>query len=347
MSDILHSIYYNPTTGYQSLTALIKEAKKKGVSEADTREWYSKQKVTQVTDTPIGIQPYHKIIAPEGAQFADLAFLQKYAHENGGYNSMLILLDGTTRYARVFPLKTKTNTEIIPILSKFTQEHEVKTLTTDNEPAFTSNEWGRFIKEHDIVHYLADPNDHYKMGMIDRFTRTLKEILEKYFVANHTHRWIDVIDQIVDNYNHREHSTIKTTPADADEDERVQGRIRSQLAEQDEPAQARKHKLSVGDHVRVLEEKDTFTKGKRKWSEEVYTIVSTQGNSFVLNNEMQYRYHHLKKVDVPDEEVTVKPKPKPRRKPKIKELDSLEPVIEEPRERKTIKRYNPRTGKDK
>ena len=43
----------------------------------------------------------------------------------------------------------------------------------------------------------------------------MKERMFKYFSANSTKRYIDVLDALVQQYNNRSHSTIKMTPVEA------------------------------------------------------------------------------------------------------------------------------------
>ena len=51
--------------------------------------------------------------------------------------------------------------------------------------------------------------------MIERFNRTIKEKLFKYFSENNTRKYVDVLDLLVDQYNNAIHSSIKMTPKEA------------------------------------------------------------------------------------------------------------------------------------
>ena len=57
-----------------------------------------------------------------------------------------------------------------------------------------------------------------KTVVIERFNRTLKNIMLKYFTANNTRFYLDALDQMVKNYNDKVHSTIKRTPKEARKD---------------------------------------------------------------------------------------------------------------------------------
>ena len=51
--------------------------------------------------------------------------------------------------------------------------------------------------------------------VIEKFNRTIKEQMFKYFSANNTRKYIDVLDLVVDQYNNTIHSSIKMTPIEA------------------------------------------------------------------------------------------------------------------------------------
>ena len=51
--------------------------------------------------------------------------------------------------------------------------------------------------------------------MIERFNRTIKKQMFKYFFANNTRKIGDVLDLLVYQYNNAIHSSIKMTPKEA------------------------------------------------------------------------------------------------------------------------------------
>ena len=52
----------------------------------------------------------------------------------------------------------------------------------------------------------------YKSCVIERFNRTIKEQMFKYFSANNTRKYVDVLEILVDQYTNTIHSSIKITP---------------------------------------------------------------------------------------------------------------------------------------
>ena len=52
-------------------------------------------------------------------------------------------------------------------------------------------------------------------AVIERFNRTLKTIMWKRFTAMNTRNWIDMLDELLNAYNSKKHSSIGMTPIEA------------------------------------------------------------------------------------------------------------------------------------
>ena len=53
--------------------------------------------------------------------------------------------------------------------------------------------------------------------MVERWNRTMKAKMFKYFSANSTRKYIDILDELVDRYNNKIHSSIGMSPKEASE----------------------------------------------------------------------------------------------------------------------------------
>jgi len=113
-------------------------------------------------------------------------------------------------------------------------------------------------------------NDDVKAALVERFNRTIKDRMYKYFTANNTYRWIDVLPKLIENYNNTIHRTIKMKPIDVKEKDLL--KLKSILYPQEK---AKPMQLDVGDHVRISESKTPFRKGYLpNWSIEIYKIIT-------------------------------------------------------------------------
>ena len=51
-----------------------------------------------------------------------------------------------------------------------------------------------------------------KAVVIERFNRTLKNKMFKYFIANGTYKYIDILSSLINEYNNKKHSSTKLNP---------------------------------------------------------------------------------------------------------------------------------------
>ena len=65
-----------------------------------------------------------------------------------------------------------------------------------------------------LVELYSTENEE-KSCVIERFNRSIKEKMFKYFSANNTRTFVDLLDLLVDQYNNAIHSSIKMTPKEA------------------------------------------------------------------------------------------------------------------------------------
>jgi len=73
------------------------------------------------------------------------------------------------------------------------------------------------VKELDVELYSTENEE--KSSVVERWNHTMKEKMFKYFTANNTKKYIDVLDDFVERYNNTRHSSIKMTPVEASKKE--------------------------------------------------------------------------------------------------------------------------------
>ena len=74
-----------------------------------------------------------------------------------------------------------------------------KKLWVDEGKEFYSATFKKLLDKHKIDMYSTFNEG--KAFVIERFNRTLKNIMWKYFTANNTRFYLDALDQMVKNYN--------------------------------------------------------------------------------------------------------------------------------------------------
>ena len=85
--------------------------------------------------------------------------------------------------------------------------------------------------------------------MIERFYRTIKDKMFKYFSANNTRKYVDVLDLLVDQYNNTILSSIKMTRKEASRKEKENKMWRNLYPEFG--GKTLTQKFSISDNVRI------------------------------------------------------------------------------------------------
>ena len=93
----------------------------------------------------------------------------------------------------------------------------------------------------------------------------------KYFSANNTRKYIDVLDLLIELYYNTIHSLIKMTPVEASREVNDNNVCRNLYPEFGGVTLI--PKFSIGDNVRITNKMKIFNKGyTQRWTEEVIKI---------------------------------------------------------------------------
>ena len=84
-------------------------------------------------------------------------------------------------------------------------------LQTDKGTEFLNRNFQSFLKEK-YIHFFTT-NSELKASVVERFNRTLKTRMWKYFTAKNTRVYIDILQDIANAYNNSYHRSIGQAPA--------------------------------------------------------------------------------------------------------------------------------------
>ena len=98
--------------------------------------------------------------------------------------------------------------------------------------------------------------------LIERFNRTIKEKMFRYFSANNTSKYVGVLNLLVEQYNNTIHSAIKMTPKEASRKENENKVWRNLYPEFG--GKILSPKCSIGDKVRITMKKNLVLLRKSK-----------------------------------------------------------------------------------
>ena len=206
---------------------------------------------------------------------ADLIEYPKYKFNNKHFVYCLVIIDCFTKFVWIKPMKTKTGEETaraFDSLFREFDEHPIN-LMTDSGLEFFNSKVSQVLSSYNITHYKPRTKTLWKASMAERVIQTIKRKIEKYFHLNKTKTWINIIDQVVNNYNNTPHKSHGLKPVDVVEENRDEvykrlypNRNISVIC-----------KLNVGDKVRKIREKTLFEKGyTQNWSDEIYQIADVR-----------------------------------------------------------------------
>ena len=203
---------------------------------------------------------------------ADLVELQTLSRKNSGYRYILMVIDIFSKYGWSVPLKTKTGKEVAGALQKIFKENKSPAkLWVDKGREFYNKDVSALLKKNDILIYST--NNDEKCSVVERWNRTIKTQLWRYFSANGTHKYIDILQPLMDKYNSTKHRSIGMTPLDARKSSNYQ-QVFKNLYFKKVQSRILKPKYKVGDKVRISKKKNIFEKGFTvNWSDKIYTIT--------------------------------------------------------------------------
>ena len=301
MEALLKSLYYDPAQGLKSVNNLFKlaQAKDENITKGQVAEFLQKQEGYQLTKkSAVNKKKYHPIVGPLGSWQVDLMFYDQYASINSHFGVFLVAVEINTRYLMVIPLKSKDQYEVLRGFAEFYM-HAPDDLTpqnilSDNGTEFKNATLRDIEGELTINHFFAEPDDHRKLGCVDRVIRTIRTLIERYMASYDTHRFIDDLPKLVANYNATENSAISMSPDESLKNLDIVVGI--QMAKK--KMERAPVNLMYDDSVRVLKKKGPFDKGTTQtFSKQIYKIVEVKGTRYTLDNGKTYPYDRLQKIE--------------------------------------------------
>ena len=197
--------------------------------------------------------------------------MQAFAKTNSGVRYLLTVIDVFSKFGWIVSLKDKSGKSVATAFKQIFSEGRIpKKIWIDKGKEF----YNRDVTDLGVELYSTENEE--KSCVVERWNRTMKEKMFKYFTANSTRRYLDILDDMVDRYNNNRHSTIKMTPTMAS-DPKNKTIVFANLYGDQVYHRLAKPKFAVGDRVRITVKKGQFEKGYTpRWTEEVFTISHVQ-----------------------------------------------------------------------
>lgn len=279
--EILKRIYYTPSNpgAFSSVAKLFNEAKKEipTLTLDNVKDWLKSQITYTLHRSARRKFSRNRIIVSKiDEQWeADLVEMQEFSTKNSGYKYILTVIDCFSKFAWAQPLKNKTGKSIHDAFAKLFNTRTPEALRTDKGKEFINRMLQTLLASHNIRYYTSN-NPDVKCAIVERFNRTLKSRMYRYFTSKGTRKFTDVLSSLVEGYNKSMHRTIGMAPVDVNFEnsylvfKKTYGKKSLRELYQDQKLPL---KLKEGDEVRLKYKIGPFDKGfYPNWTDQVYKV---------------------------------------------------------------------------
>lgn len=208
---------------------------------------------------------------------ADLMDMQSVSKRNNNCKFILVVIDAFSKFVWALPILRKTKDIVSTAFKTILGKGRVPlNLQTDNGTEFYNNSFKKIMDLYKINHYSTYSTK--KASIVERVIRTLKCKLYKEFSMKGNCKWNDsTLQNIVHEYNHSYHSTIKCCPSEVDETNKE--KILNIFVKKANSLSVlkKKPKFKINQFVRISKSKGVFDKKfTPNWSPEIFRIFKVQ-----------------------------------------------------------------------
>lgn len=253
----LKTTYYDPTSGFSSVRKLAEQTKlprREVVNWLERQAVYSKHKRYNSKHKTRRVMVRYK-----DAQWqSDLVDVRALSASNERTGYILTIVDLFSKFAWGLPIKRKTGDEITRAFKTVFKERQPERIQTDRGSEFINKNTQALFASKNIK-WFATQNEN-KAQTVERFNSSLQQLMYRYFTANKTKRWLEVLPKLMENYNNSYHRSIKMTPVEASKAEN-ESAVWESLYGSLFPLKKTKPTFQVGDTVRIFKHRGKFKRG--------------------------------------------------------------------------------------
>ena len=249
----LQQRYYDPKRvgSYGGVAGLRRVA-----AEQDVERWLSEQ------DTYTHHKPVRRrfkrccivVGGPNQQWQPDLVYMSRLKKFNDGTTFILTVIDVFSKLAWCAPLKNKSTASLVAAFIQLLDNGASNTLQTDKGSEFLNQPLQKLLKDHG-VHHFATHYEETKTIIVERFNRTLKTRMWRYFTKKQLFRYVDVLQAFMRSYNDTYHRSIGMAPSELNNTN--QGTVWQRVCCHECGGTP---KFGVGDRVRITKAKRHFEK---------------------------------------------------------------------------------------
>ena len=121
-------------------------------------------------------------------------------------------------------MRTKTVREVSDAFERILSEQRCSMVQSDKGTEFLNSTFQSTLRRYGIKFYTSE-NEDLKASVVERFNRTLKQKMYRYFTAKRTRRYVDVLLDFA-HYSNTYHRPIGVAPSEVTTDNEDQARTR-------------------------------------------------------------------------------------------------------------------------
>jgi len=310
------------------------------ITHNELKKLLNAQLFNQITKPQRRPKLFSSVYASKPFESTQMDIIDYSRYEINNYKYIFCFIDVYSRFGFAFPLTNHRTETILDCLKTIFEELGYpKNINSDLE--FRTNLLDDYAKKNNIKFHYSNANEIIKNQIVERWNRTIQDLLQKYRISSGNYRWQTYLPDIIYNYNHTTHRTTKHTPYD----------IFNGLAKNEQKIIKLNNNFKVGDLVRIKIDKKLFDKGDLlSYSKDTYVIDEIKGNKIYLNGlKRTYQPHQLQSInsiiyknnDAREEDEHVRFQKQKKQRRLLDEEDINEDdIITEKRTRKPKKRFD-------
>ena len=229
----------------------------------DVKEFINNQAVNQIHKPILNIvkklKPIFSIGENEQIQM-DLLDYTKYKKSNRHFGWILLAIDVFTRKGYAVGIKSKSPVDVLQGFIKL--KFKPFSVIHDDGKEFLGS-LKSYLEKNNINNISINSKYHHSLGIIDRFSKTIKNIIEKNMTARNSINWFNYLTNIIDVYNNSIHNGINgIKPNEVMEDENFKeiSTINFWKAVKNVELKENSPVFNVGDLVRIQNKKIFYQK---------------------------------------------------------------------------------------
>ena len=286
--ELQAAIKKDPGLKLLSRSKLYATLKDQGVTKKQVDEYLNPRELTQIYAKPQRTADFIITSPPRSFQI-DIALMPRHKRANDGIERFFIAIDILSRKAFTYPLQSGSMADVLVVYKEFLKDVGGKVHKVEGDAFFNSKPFLDLNREHDIfvsTHVAKD--DHVtpvgnRLGIIDRFTRTIKNWLYKAMLEHNWDRWTDELKPLTRLYNNTPHSGINdSTPNEVFDDEDFSQKLHEGQVKKNQKLDAEVD-IPIGETVRLMEGKKQFQKEKAAWTTTLHTVEDKIGYSYKVS----------------------------------------------------------------